>query len=271
MPGRNNESSPLKGKTYSLYAGEGHTNDYYRLIRKITDSFLRRCPDEKELLLHIQHAGAKSSLIKKLTGKQIDRALLSFIKETLKDSLSVYTTGVSTHLKNIPVSQKLDPIIRTKEYQYHLFMVEIELINRIYRDAFRQSTYKFALIAHCLRDFRPECRAVSGDYEPICRGCTKECFINLGSMLLKKYDIHPYISVSMDLDKLFEKIKTEQGSVGALGIACVPELAMGMRLCIKLDIPPLGIPLDVNRCARWMKKAHESTYNIKELDRLLRK
>lgn len=90
-------------------------------------------------------------------------------------------------------------------------------------------------------------------------------------MLLKKYDIHPFISVSMDLDKVFKKIKTEHGNVGALGIACVPELAMGMRLCIKLDISPLGIPLDTNRCARWMKKAHESTFNIKELDRLLGK
>ncbi|MEN8262226.1 MAG: DUF116 domain-containing protein [Nitrospirota bacterium] len=271
MAGRINERSPIKGKTYSLYADEAHTDHYYRLIRKITDSFLRKCPDEKELLLHIQHAGAKSSLIKKLARKKIERALVLFIRETLKDSLSVYTTAVSTHLKNIPVSQKLDPIIKTKEYQYHLYMVEIELINRIYRDAFIQSRYKFALIAHCLRDFRPECRAVSGDYESICRGCTKECFVNLGSMLLKKYDIHPYISVSMDLDKIFEQIKTEHGSVGALGIACVPELAMGSRLCIKLDIPPLGIPLDANRCARWMKKAHESTFNIKELDRLLRK
>ncbi len=271
MTGRKNESRSLKGKTYSLYSDDGHSDNYYELIRKITDSFLQRCPDEKELLLHIQHAGAKSSLIQKITGKQIDRPLVLFIKKTLKDSLSVYTTGVSAHLKKVPVSQKLDPIIKTKEYQYHLYMVEIELINRIYRDAFIQSRYKFALIAHCLRDFRPECRAVSGDYEALCKGCTKDCFIHLGSMLLKKYDIHPYISVSMDLDKVFKQIKKEHGSVGALGIACVPELAMGMRLCIKLDIPPIGIPLDANRCERWMKTAHESTFNIKELDRLLRK
>ncbi len=271
MTGHESESGPLKGKTYSLYGSENETNHYYSLIRKITDSFLQRCPDEKELLLHVQHAGAKSSLIKKLTGKQIDMPLVSFIKETLKDSLSVFTTGVSTHLKKIPVSQKLDPIIKTKEYQYHLYMVEIELINRIYRDAFIQSSYKFALIAHCLRDFRPECKAVSGDYESVCKGCTKDCFIHLGSMLLKKYEIHPYISVSMDLDKVFKQIKKEHGRVGALGIACVPELAMGMRLCIKLDIPSIGIPLDANRCARWMKKAHESTFNMKELDRLLRK
>jgi hypothetical protein len=43
-----------------------------------------------------------------------------------------------------------------------------------------------------------------------------------------------------------------------------------MRLCIKLGIPSVGIPLDANRCARWMKKAHESSFNMKELEMLLR-
>jgi hypothetical protein len=73
----------------------------------------------------------------------------------------------------------------------------------------------------------------------------------------------------MDLDKLFKKIKSKHESAGALGIACVPELAMGMRLCIKLGIPPIGIPLDANRCARWMKKAHENFFNIQELEKLV--
>jgi hypothetical protein len=270
MTRHENESRSLKGKTYSLYGDETRTEQYYTLIRKLTNLFLQRCPNKKKLQLQIQNAGGKSSLIKRLSGKQVDKPLVVFIKKTLQEYLPVYTTGVRQHLKNIPLSQKLDPIIRTREYQYHLYMIEIELVNRIYKEAFKSSAYKFALIAHCLRDFRPECKSESGDYESVCRGCTKECFIHLGSMLLRKYDIHPYISVSMDLDKLFKQIKSEHGSTGALGIACVPELAMGMRLCIKLGIPPVGIPLDANRCARWMKKAHESSYNIKELEKLVR-
>jgi hypothetical protein len=270
MTGHENKSGSLEGKTYTLYGNEIETDHYYRLIGNLTYRFLKKCPDKKDLLLHVQKAGGNSSLIKKLSGKKVDRSLVSYIKETLSNSLSVYTRGVSHHLKSIPVSQKPDPIIKTKEYQYHLHMIEIELINRIYKEEFRRSTYRFALIAHCLRDFRPECRAVSGDYESVCKGCTKDCFIHLGSMLLKTYDIHPYISLSMDLDKLFKQIKSEHGSAGALGIACVPELAMGMRLCIKLGIPPVGIPLDANRCARWMKKAHESSFNIKELEKLVR-
>ena len=269
MTGDDNRSGPFIGKTYSLYSGKTGNGQYYTLIRKLINLFLQRCPDERELLRQIQHAGGKSPLVKRLSGKQVNKPLIAFIKSTLQESLSVYTTGVKQHLKNIPLKQKLDPIIRTKEHQYHLYMIEIELVNRIYKKAFKNSDYKFALIAHCLRDFRPECKSVSGEYESVCKGCTKDCYIHLGNILLKKYDIHPYISVSTDLDKIFEQIKSDHGNIGALGIACVPELAMGMKLCIKLGITPVGIPLDANRCARWMKKAHENSFNIKELEKLL--
>ena len=42
----------------------------------------------------------------------------------------------------------------TTEKKYHLYMLEIELVNRIHKEEFKRSEYKFALIAHCLRDFR---------------------------------------------------------------------------------------------------------------------
>ncbi|RJR15338.1 MAG: DUF116 domain-containing protein [Nitrospiraceae bacterium] len=253
MTGRHSKS--VKGSTYSL-TGNCRTSDrYYHVIRELTGLFLRQCPDEKRLLLHVRKAGSNRVSI----AGDHDKALISYIKKTLIEALSLYTTGVKEHLRTLPLSQRLDSILRTKEVQYHLYMIEIELTNRIYKEAFRKSDYKFALIAHCLRDFRPDCRSSAGDIESVCRGCTKECFIHHGSVLLKKHAIHPYISLSIDLDKLFKKIRAEHQSVGALGIACVPELAEGMRLCIKMDISPVGIPLDANRCSRWMGQAHENS------------
>jgi hypothetical protein len=66
-----------------------------------------------------------------------------------------------------------------------------------------------------------------------------------------------------------KRLKQEHISVGALGIACIPELAMGMRLCIRTGIPPVGIPLNANRCARWMSQAHETSFNLEQLEELL--
>ncbi len=260
----------LTGKTYSLYGNQSITHQYYGTIKRLTDLFLQKCTDEKRLLHQVQQASDNSSLLRKFSVRNTDKSLISFIKESLRDSLSIYTKYVNKHLKNLTFSQRLDSTLKTKEEQYHLYMLEIELVNRIYKEPFKSSKYKFALFPHCLRDFRPDCRAVPGDIESICRGCTEDCFINLGNHLLKRYSIHPYISVTMNFKKLFKKLKAEHPSIGALGIACIPELVNGMRLCIELDIPPVGIPLDANRCSRWMQKAYESSFNLEMLDDLIK-
>lgn len=72
-------------------------------------------------------------------------------------------------------------------------MLEIELVNRIYKEEFKRAAYKFALIVHCLRDFRPECRSEPGDIEAVCRRCTQDCLIHLASVLLEKHGVKPYI------------------------------------------------------------------------------
>jgi hypothetical protein len=261
--------TPVQGKTYSLFAEGDDSTIYFAAIKRLADVFLRRCPDEKRLLALIQKVG-KRPFLKSLKTTRADRETLQFVRETLRQSLSSYTRNVSNHLKTLPIAKRADSTLVTTEEKYHLYMLEIELVNRIYREEFKGAEYKFALIAHCLRDFRPDCRAAEGDIEAVCQGCTEDCLIRLGSVLLEKYGIKPYISVERDQEKLFIRLKQEHPSIGALGIACIPELAMGMRLCIRAGIPPVGIPLNANRCARWMSEAHETSFNLEQLEELLR-
>jgi hypothetical protein len=258
----------IEGKTYSLFDGTGDSERYYETIKELADLFLKSVPDENRLLTLLKGAGKGRSICNLLI-RPGEAGIIRFIRERLKDSLSIHTRKVGEHLKSLSSRQRLDDTLATKEEQYHLYMLEIELVNRIYLTRFKRGEYKFALIAHCLRDFRPNCRSEPGDIESVCKGCTKECHINLASVLLKRYGIDPYISVEIEQKKLFTKIKREHPSAGALGIACVPELAMGMRLCISQNIPPIGIPLDANRCRRWMGEAHETSFNISQLDKLL--
>jgi len=258
----------VSGKTYSLFGIDTSTDLYFRTIRAIAESLLGHCPDQRSLLFHVQKAGGMR--FKKGSGHTPNTALIGHIRKTLHDALHPYTRAVKEHLKHITISQRFDRTIRTQEEGYHLYMLEIELVNRIYREAFQGSAYKFALLPHCLRDFRPRCGSVPGDMEYVCMGCTEDCFIRLGSQLLKKYGIQPYISITIDQEKLFRRLKAEHPNIGALGIACVPELAQAMRLCIKLGISPIGIPLSANRCARWMRQAHETSFSLEELEELLR-
>ena len=259
----------VQGKTYSLFAEGDDSEHYYAEIKRLADVFLQRCPDEKRLLGLIQKVGERPFLLG-LKATAANRKTLQFIRETLRQSLSIYTQNVSNHLKTLPLAKRMDSTLVTTEEKYHLYMLEIELVNRIHKEEFRRSEYRFALIAHCLRDFRPGCRSEEGEFEAVCKGCTEDCFINLGSILLEKNGIKPYISVETDQERLFRRLKQEHPSIGALGIACIPELAMGMRLCSRTGIPPVGIPLNANRCARWMSQAYETSFNLEQLEELLK-
>ena len=262
-------NTTVSGKTYSLFARGEDSESYYDTIKHLADVFLKRYPGEKKLLRLIQKADKQTWLSGWKTTKT-DRQTMRFIRETLRQSFSIYTRKVANHLQSLSLAQKMDSTLTTTEDQYHLYMLEIELVNRVYKEEFKQAAYKFALFAHCLRDFRPECHAVEGDIEEVCQGCTEDCLIRLGSVLLKKYGINPYISIERNQEELFKKLKQEHPSIGALGVACIPELARGMRLCLSLGIPAVGIPLDANRCARWMGQAHETSFNLEKLEELLR-
>jgi hypothetical protein len=263
------DRSEIRGKTYTLLDTGGDSTGYYAVIKDSVDILLKMVPDDRKLLSHLR-AMHKRSLLQKLTRGQGAGELTRIVTRTLDERLSVFTRDADQHLKGLRGTEGFDEILATRRWQYHLYMAEIELVNRMYADEFRKSGYKFALIGHCLRDFRPECRAEAGDMEKVCKGCTEDCFVKIGSELMRQYGIHPYIAVEMDQESLFKKIKAGHKSVGALGIACVPELARGMRLCIKLGIPPVGVPLDANRCARWMGSASESSFNLRELDKLIK-
>jgi len=192
------------------------------------------------------------------------------ILHELDHVLSPFLSGLDDHLGSLSLTDRMDKTIRTTREQYLLYMLEIELTNRINREKFSGAPWRMGLIAHCLRDFRVSCRSTRGDVEDVCTHCDPECFVNLGSELLKRYQIHPYISVSMDHSRLFKHLLSEHSEMGVLGIACIPELVEGMRLCEGLGIPAVGVPLDANRCSRWMGEDLETTFNLEELEKLIK-
>ncbi len=256
----------MRGKTYTLGGPSGSSVEYFQLIRNIADRYLEEYQDEDSLLALLRDSGSRRSLFRRLFGSDNDHKDLS---ESLSEYLSKYTNDTAEHLRDLSITDRFDSIIATKEEEYHLNMLEIEVANRVNRGPFRESEYKMALMAHCLRDFRDYCRSEPGEIEYLCRHCEKECFVHTGSMMLEKYGIKSYISATMDHKKLFSGLKKQHPGLGALGIACIPQLVQGMRLCGMLDIPALGVPLDVNRCAIWLGWTGVAWFNLEELETLL--
>ena len=195
-------------------------------------------------------------------------SFVSSILQLLGDALSPYTSNVRTHLKGLSIRSVTDRRLRTTEEQYHLHMLEIELVNRVHRERFLRSDFRIALLPHCLRDFQRACRSVPGDLDSICAGCSETCFLHRVSAILREAGVHPYIWRNAELSTLFRRLEG-RGAFGVLGIACIPELAWGMRACMKRKIPVVGIPLDANRCMRWMGRFEETSVNLERLSELV--
>ncbi|RJP76720.1 MAG: DUF116 domain-containing protein [Candidatus Zixiibacteriota bacterium] len=257
--------TPLVGKTYSLYGGGPTTEPYYDLVARLVDAALRRRPGEERLLAYLRRLDGPG-----LPGRGSLKRILPAELLARGNPLARYTPGVRQHLRSLSLRQIFDRRLRTREAQYHRYMLEIELVNRLHRDRFRESRPRLALLPHCLRDFSRTCQAASDGFDYVCKRCSKACRIRGLSELLLKHEVQPYIWMEADFKKHHRSLREEGRNLGILGIACLPELVWGMRQCMKAGIPVVGLPLDANRCARWMGEFHDNSVNLDRLERLLR-
>ena len=269
MKSSNQEYSAIAGKTYSLFGKSGTTLEYYETIRKLADKSLELNADIRYLINNIQKFSSKKRILKKsLKIKDSSRPMATIL--TLIDPyLKKYTENTEEHLKTLPLSKLLDRRLATTREQYHLYMLEIELTNRLFASEFLKADKKIALMPYCLQDFTVNCKSEKTGFDYQCKYCSAKCFQNHASTILKIHGIEPYIWMEGNMKQLAKYTLKERRSFGVLGIACIPELTWGMRTCRKNDIPVIGIPLNANRCVRWFGEFFSNSIDLVELERLL--
>ena len=260
---------PLQGKTYSLHGSAPNSDGYYDKVAELANMLLKQIPDIRLLLTKIQTLSRSRLRLRRIARDETDHSLDRFLIKTLRNELALYTSSVASHLRGLSTFKRWDRTLATSEEQYHLYMLEIELVNRLYREKFHGCARKLAFLPHCLRDLTADCRAAQRDLDYVCKGCSVDCNVNRTTKSLRRHGVKPYIWMTANLRALFKRLKTEENSLGVLGIACIPELVRGMRLCLKFNVPVVGIPLDANRCARWWGEFHWNMVNADELENLL--
>jgi hypothetical protein len=264
---KENIAQPIIGKTYSLYGGKNSSDNFYDQLTESTDEILELFGLNIERLLAMTKALSQSMpRIKK--GEKKDPFIFMIMK-ILRRDFSIYLVNVEDHLRSLGIKQLWEKTLSTSREQYLLYMLEIELTNRIYFKKFLLSEKKLAFLPHCLRDFSKTCLAYPDEIDNLCKGCSKKCTVNKISKMLRKNEVTPYIWMNADLKKVFADYRKQNIKIGVLGIACIPELVSGMRLCEKQNVPAVGIPLDANRCSRWMGEFYNNSVNISNLEKLL--
>jgi hypothetical protein len=139
----------------------------------------------------------------------------------------------------------------------------------VHAKGFQDANFRIALLPYCLKETQTACKARPDEIDFQCRGCLKSCYIHHVSRVLRDHDVTPYIWSRGSLRVMFGKLASQHGSLGVLGIACIVELIRGMRYCMKAGLPVMGIPLNANRCPRWMGYMHETSVDLSALERLV--
>jgi len=262
---------PFVGKTYSLYGTGSNSEAYYEQLRIVADHCLTNTGSIKELLSVVLNITKNKRRLKRIAKASSNSTIETFLVHKLQKEFSPFTESVAEHLRELPLKKRWNRILATSEEQYHLYMLEIELQNRLNAKTFQNCDTKLAFLPHCLRDLKAECQSAKRGEDYVCKECSGVCNINAVSKILHRQGVQPYIWMTANLRSLFRKLKKEGKHLGVLGIACIPELVSGMRMCACAEVPVVGIPLDANRCARWWGEFYHNTVNLQQLERLLGK
>lgn len=261
--------SPVNGKTYSLFGNSDLTLEYYETIRMLADNILTEHPEIRELVENLAQFSSKKRTLRKILKNQGSYDMMSSIISLIDPHLRKYTENTEEHLRTLPVSKLWDRRLATTREQYHLYMLEIELTNRLFADEFKRADKKIALLPNCLQDFSVNCKSEKNGFDYQCKHCSARCFQNQASDILKINNIEPYIWMVGDMKQLAKYTAKEKRTFGVLGIACIPELTWGMRNCRKSNIPVVGIPLNANRCVRWFGEFFTNSIDLVELEKLV--
>jgi hypothetical protein len=261
--------SPVNGKTYSLFGNSGSTLEYYDTIRMLADKILENTTEIESVIENIGRFSSKKSYLRRLLKDNKTNSPISDIIQLINPYLKKYTENTEEHLRTLPSSKFWDRRLGTTREQYHLYMVEIELTNRLFASEFKKADKKIALLPYCLRDFSADCQASKNGFDYQCRQCSLKCFQNHASEILKNNNIEPYIWMGGKMKQLAKYTFKDKRTFGVLGIACIPELLWGLRNCHKNRIPVVGIPLNANRCIRWFGEFFPNSIDLNELKKLV--
>jgi len=268
MTSKDDFYQPVEGKTYTLFGDSESTTQYYETISRLADKILNSY-EINPVLETIQKYSPKKTYLKKLVSKPDEKKLISYCLNLIHTDLQPYTRATAEHLKHLALTEMWDKRLATSEEQYHLYMLEIELTNRLNKLKFLSCDKKISLQPYCLQDFAVDCKAKPNGLDYQCKSCSKNCFQNSASKILKESNIEPYIWMKASIGKAAKEAYKNNQTFGVLGIACVPELVWGMRKCSKYQIPVVGIPLNANRCRRWFGECHQNSIDLNELRKLV--
>ena len=223
----------------------------------------------KRLRIFINYLKQKDEFEKEEIIEKLIKVTDSFVEKGEKE-LSVYTKNVNKFIeKNINnYKWKEDYIFcGRKEVEYHLSMVGAELLNRAFKQNYKQTKKRALLLPACMREKPAElCKAKKMGLDFLCTGCSDTCKINSIKKQVKEYECDTYIIPhSSDFSNWLKKWENTT-EIGVIGVACPLNLMQGGLELRALNIPSQCVLLDYCGCKNhWCKEGIATGINNTKL------
>jgi len=127
-------------------------------------------------------------------------------------------------------------------------MIDVQLKNLVYREAFLKTKKRAIFLPHCSRKYM-DCRC-KASFDPkmssyTCMACSSDCLINKATKMAKKkgYDVY-VVPGGSGVRKILEHKSYE----AILGVACTEEMKLASKMLEQLKIPGQAVPLTKNGC-----------------------
>ncbi len=138
----------ITGKTYTLYRDRDISDYFYEDLREVTNSIIEKLGSKIKLIDFLRKNSANKRSLRREIKINPGETMLGSILFLTEDKLSKYFTDIDSHLNNLPLSKKCGSSLNTSREQYLLYMIEIELVNRLNKDKFNSAGTKFAFLPH---------------------------------------------------------------------------------------------------------------------------
>lgn len=190
-----------------------------------------------------------------------------------REVLGKYTEDVESFLKSSGnfYRWREDRISCTRtRLEYHLNMVGAELMNRAFRNEYKNTVAKVVLVPGCMRGRLPdECEAKSVKEGLICEGCLPGCHVNQLREMGKKQGFGVYI-IPHASDLSLWGPKKDRPARGVVASACITTLVEGGWELKRYDVPAQCVLLDYCGCKKhWHRNGITTELNIRELKRII--
>lgn len=187
-------------------------------------------------------------------------------------ALGRYTENVDFFLENKTKDHRWreDLIFCSRgRVEYHLNMVGAEIMNRVFRDDFRETRHKAVLLPACIRRHPAgECRARKVRDVFRCSRCDTACQVYQIKQVGEEYGFE--VLIIPHESAAFTKETIEAGELGVVGIACVLNLMAGGWRAKSLGIPAQCVLLNYCGCKNhWDDEGFTTAIDMDQLRKVL--